>query len=179
MSDLALYARPYARALFELAQNDPKALERWQSYLAKLAAVANDKDVKAILTNPACNQKKLAQFLIEQLGNEINEQEANLLKLLAEKKRLLILPILHQAFKIMADQMQNVVQANLYSAAPLSEALQKEILTKLQAKLHKKVELKTAIDESLIGGLQLSVGDYVIDASVRGALHRLATDLLR
>ena len=171
------YARPYAKAAFEWAKETHQE-QSWQNLLTGLADVFNDVGLRPLLFNPKLGAPRLADVLIEILGHQLDAHQQNFLKLVASEQRFDLIPTMAQLFHELRAAANHQVTAEVTSAWELSASDQQRLIEKLAAKYHKKVQLHCQLDPSLIGGLHIKVGDEVIDASLRGKLEKLATQLI-
>jgi F-type H+-transporting ATPase subunit delta len=173
MAELSTLARPYAKAAFEfaLAAND---LASWSKQLANSASVAQAEKMTKVLTSPSLTSDQQAQHFIDVCGGELDGKAQNFVKVLAENKRLALLPniaVLYEEFKANREKSVDVEVATAFDLdAPLQEQLKKA----LSSKLDREVNLHTVIDKDLIGGVVIRAADVVIDNSVRGRLAKLA-----
>ena len=109
--------------------------------------------------------------------DKLDEPAVNLVKVLVEYGRLALMPDVAAAFEELKAQDEGVLDAEITAAAALSDAEVKTVVTRLQAKFGKKVEVSLKVDPEIIGGIKIIIGDTVIDASVRGQLQELAYTL--
>lgn len=173
MAELTTLARPYAKAVFAEAQ-EKGALDAWSADLALLAACVADTKLAAVLQHPALTAKQQAQTLIDVCGDKLNEAAKNLVTVLAENKRLMLLAEVSALYEEMKAQLQNTVDVVVTSAFPLSNEQSDKLAQALKARLQCDVRMTSEIDESLIGGAIIRAGDLVIDGSVTGKLSKLA-----
>ena len=177
MADINTIARPYAKAAFEVALDAGK-LEKWQDLLSLLAVVASDKNMQPLLSNPNIPSEKLAELLIDICGaKKVDEYGQNFLRLLAQNKRLNALPSIFLAYEDFKAEHEKSVTVTVKSVVDLSGKQIKQITSKLEAKLNRKINLKTEVDSSLLGGMIIEANDMVIDGSVRGKLQELGQAL--
>ncbi len=175
MSDLTTIARPYAKAAFDFAV-DKGALDQWVEMLAFTAEVANNEQVHELLTS-STSAKKLADIFVAVCGEQLDEFGQNLIKVMAENERLLALPDVYAEFLHLKQEHEKEITADVISATELSEQQQADIISKLEARLERKVKLNCSVDEALLGGVIIRAGDLVIDNSARGRLNRLSDAL--
>lgn len=173
MAELTTLARPYAKAVFAEAQ-EKSALDAWSSDLATLAAFAADADMAKVLVHPSLTAQQQAQALIDVCGDKLNDAAKNLVAVLAENKRLPLLPEIAALYEEFKAQLQNTVDVVVTSAFELSSEQAEKLAQALKAKLQCDVRMTSEIDESLIGGAIIRAGDLVIDGSVTGKLSKLA-----
>jgi F-type H+-transporting ATPase subunit delta len=179
MAENRTLARPYAKAAFELAR-DKGGLDAWNQALKLLAALSGDAGVRAMLTSPKATHALRAAIFAElcaKSGQVLDPQQTNFVKLLAENRRLPLLPEIAADYARLRADAENTLDVDLVAAMPVDAAEQKRISETLQKKLGRKVTLKYVEDKRLIGGAVIRAGDLVIDGSVRGKLSRLAAAL--
>jgi F-type H+-transporting ATPase subunit delta len=183
MADFGTVARPYAKALFDLARAEGK-LPEWSAALRAAAAVLADANAKRALANPGFDDGARAT-LVGSVATAIRGGDLlgggagmNLLRLLAENDRLPALPEIAAQFDALKAEAENKVKVTVTAATAVDGALAEQIKTALQQKLKRTVELTLAVDESLIGGAIIQADDMVIDGSVRTRLQRLTEKIV-
>jgi len=178
MAELSTLARPYAKAVFELAQAG-KSFPLWSKQLAAIAeAVAVPAVAKAIRA-PGVAKAELAAALIEALKGTLDAEGQSLLKLLAENGRLLIAPSLAAQYEQLRAEAEARVLVEITTAAPVAEAQKSVLSAAVTKKLNRAVDISWATDAALITGARIKAGDLVIDGSASGELERLKAALLR
>ncbi len=167
-------ATRYATALFELAREEGalKALEADTAALSE--ALGTSADLRAAIASPVVSREDQGR-VIAAVGAKLGLSGlmANALALMAEKRRLFVLP---QLLSNLADRIsaeKGEVTAEVTAATALSAAQSKKLAETLKAYCGKTVILKTTIDESLIGGLFVKLGSTMIDTSVKAKLAAL------
>jgi len=170
---LGIAAR-YASALFELAKEDDalKALEADTAALSD--ALALSADLREVIASPMVSredQSKALGAIAAKMG--LSGLMANTLALMADKRRLFVLPQLLTALTEMIATEKGEVTAEVTAARALSAAQSKKLAETLKARVGKTVKLKTTVDESLIGGLVVKLGSTMIDTSVKAKLAAL------
>ena len=176
MAELTTLARPYAKAVFDAAQ-DQNAVDQWDQALAFAAQVAADQEVKNILANPGLSEQRKAELFADCFEEPLPEALRNFLLILAENKRLPLLPEISALFSLYRADLERTVKMKVSTAFEMTEEQQQKLIEALSKKLERKVALETAVDQSLIGGVVVNTGDLVIDASVRGKLAKMARAL--
>lgn len=183
MADFGTIARPYAKALFDLAKAADE-LDGWSKALAAAAAVAGERAAHEYLSRPELGVDARAEFvgsLADSLpgGSVLGSQAGrNLLKLLAENDRLDALPEISAQFDRLKAEQENRVKVTLVAAGTVDAATAEQIAGALSKKLGRAVELELEVDESLIGGAVIRAEDMVIDDSVQTRLKRLTSALM-
>ena len=180
MSELTTIARPYAKAAFDFAveqsQQDVSAVEKWAEMLNFVAQVAKDEQIQQFLTS-SFSAQKVADTVISICGEQLDQYGQNLIRLMAENKRLTVLPAVFDEFQRYVEKYQATAEVKVISAQPLSATQQQKIAAAMEKRLSRKVKLNCSIDNSLIAGVIIRTDDFVIDGSSRGQLARLANEL--
>jgi len=176
MAELTTLARPYAKAVFAAAQ-DHNAVDQWDQALAFAGHVAADQEVKNILANPGLSELRKAELFADCFEEPLPEALRNFLLILAESKRLALLPEVSALFSLYRADLERMVDLKVSTAYEMTAEQQQHLIDALSRKLERKVTLEAATDQSLIGGVVVQTGDLVIDASVRGKLARMAKAL--
>jgi F-type H+-transporting ATPase subunit delta len=178
MTDFTTAARPYANAVYDIA-NQAGALDSWGDALANLSTLVSDVQMSELLNNPGMDKQQKGDMLIQVLGDKLGEQQKNLVKLMAENGRLSIMPDVRDQFEVARAKAENKVEAEVVSAFELTAQQTDELVNTLKNKLGCDVTLTTTVDESLIGGVVIKAGDTIIDASMKSQLDSLALSLGR
>jgi F-type H+-transporting ATPase subunit delta len=176
MPEKSTIARPYAKALFELALGQKK-LDAWSEGLALAAAVVADERVKKLLTSPHVTVEQLAELVIGVAGKKLDEQGRNFIRVLADNRRLGYLPEIAAIYDKLKAAEENTVDVMVTSAVPLDDEQQRRFSQAMSARLKRDVRLHCNVDSTLLGGAVLRAEDLVIDGSLRGRLERLSGEL--
>ncbi|MBI5330341.1 MAG: F0F1 ATP synthase subunit delta [Betaproteobacteria bacterium] len=172
----ATLARPYAEAVAKLASAG-NAWGAWSERLALLNAVCADAQLLTLAGNPAISSERVAEVVIGVCGSALGEEGANLVRLLAENKRLALLPEITTLFEDAKSAQDGQLIAHITSAFDLSPTQMAALVSRLESKFGRKIIATQSTDPDLIGGVVVQVGDEVMDASVRGGLEQLAVTL--
>ncbi|NDV90862.1 F0F1 ATP synthase subunit delta [Alteromonas sp. 345S023] len=175
MSELTTVARPYAKAAFDFAV-EKQAVAKWQEMLTFAGAVAENEEMHQLLTG-AVAADTLADIFTNVCGEQLDDHGQNLVKVLAENKRLAVLPEISTMFDAFKAEYDKEVEVDVTSATALNDAQQAELAASLEKRLARKVKLNCNVDPALIAGLVVKTGDTVIDGSVKSKLNRLADAL--
>ena len=174
MAELSTLARPYAEAVFRLAQ-EKNALGEWSGRLATLAAIVSDGQMQAVIADPNTSAARAAELI----GSIADTGEAgkSLLAVLAANDRLTLLPEIATQYEVLKAEAEGVLEATIVSALEMSDAQKADVMSALKAKFGRDVQATVEVDASLIGGAVITVGDQVIDGSVKGRLQKMAAAL--
>ncbi|MFM7481552.1 MAG: F0F1 ATP synthase subunit delta [Candidatus Methylopumilus sp.] len=173
MAEISTIARPYAVAAFNLAK-EKKALQEWSEMLEFLAQVSQDERMHTFINDSKVSDEDREKSLIEISAKRFNQYGENLIKLLIEYKRLNLLPEISAAFEALKATDEGTLEAEIIVASKPTDKEVDSLVKSLEKKFNKKIDAKVTIDEAIMGGTKVIVGDTVIDASVREQLKNLA-----
>lgn len=177
MAELTTLARPYAKAVFELASEqvtrDPKAFDRWSETLSALSTLVSDPLVADNLGHPSLSGSVLAQTFAGALGSAVDPEGMNLLRLLAEYRRLPVLPALREQYEALRAAAERRIEVEITSAAEVAPAQRKLLMEAIARRLDRTIEVTWKTDAALVGGAVIRAEDTVIDASIAGELDQL------
>ena len=173
MAELSTLARPYAKAAFEyaVAANE---LSAWSTQLMLAAAVSQASNIQNVLSSPSLTTAEQADKFIAVCGEEISSHMQNFIRVLAENKRLALLPQIASLYDEFKANREKSVDVEVSTAFDLDESLQAKLAQALTKQLDRDVNLQAVVDKSLLGGVIIRAADVVIDGSVRGRLNKLA-----
>jgi F-type H+-transporting ATPase subunit delta len=170
-------ARRYAEAAFELATRD-KALDAYGDGLDLAARMASDPAVLNVLRNPARPLRQRLEVVDALLAKRVPEPVFKLVGLLVERGKIDRIGAVAAEYRRLLNKERGIVEAVAKAAAPLNDKETEALREKLAKMTGQTVDLRVEVDESLIGGLTVRVGDTLYDASVRGRLERLRERLV-
>lgn len=177
MAEKATIARPYARAAFDYARAG-SALPVWSQFLATASAVATDPQVSDLIGSPKVTAAQLAKLVMDVAGAQSPANAANFAQLLADNRRLNLLPHIAAQYEQMRADAESTADVTLTSAVALSAEQQARFTAALTRRLKRTVRLHCSVDPTLVGGAVIRAGDFVIDGSLRGRLEKL-TNLMQ
>lgn len=176
MLEKTTIARPYAEAAFEQAQ-DEDALQSWTDLLSVLAATVSDSGMRALLHNPKVSAAQIVDIVNDVAGSAFSDSQANFVRILVDAERLQFAPEMKTLFDQKRLDAEGLARVEVISAYPLEDAQRERISEAMSRRLSRKIELSESTDEKLIGGAVIRNGDSVIDASIRGQLEELRSEL--
>lgn len=172
MVEKTTLARPYAKAIFELA-TESRNFDEWSNTLKLLKIIVEHDRVKRMLHDTSQNTQKMAEFFISVAGENLNEQGKNLVRTLASRRRLIILPEIEYLYTFFRNQAENILPAICITAIPLSKQQKEKFIEDFSKKFERKVEMSFQVRETMIGGFIVKAGDTIVDGTVRGQLKEL------
>jgi F-type H+-transporting ATPase subunit delta len=167
-------ARRYAEAILDLAQAE-NAVDAYRASLESLAAGISPEAIRA-LRNPSVPVKqRLAAIEAATKGHP--KAIRSLLLLLEQRDRIALLPDIARAYGDLVDRRAGIVKAKITTAVTLDASQQRAIVERLEKSSGHRLKAAFAVDESLIGGAVIQLGDHQVDASVRAQLSALGHSL--
>lgn len=174
MSNALTLARPYARAAFGLAREHGR-LAPWSNLLGFAATIAADARVQILLGHPKLTLDDTLGLLLP--VGEIDPNFRQYLAVLADNRRLALLPEIAAQFEQLRSEAERVVNVTVTSATPMAASEVETMTAALKRRFGSEIALTQAVDAELIGGAVIDAGDVVIDGSLRGKLARLQAAL--
>jgi len=171
MAELATIARPYAEALFRVAQSGN--LAAWSDLVTEMAQIAANPDFQALASNPKVSEQQVSDTLLALLKSPVGAEAKNFIAMLVENGRLALLPEIAAQFHALKNAQEGAADARITSAFALSDAQVTDLMAALEKKFGRKLNPSVTVDESLIGGVRVVVGDEVLDTSVRAKLQQM------
>jgi ATP synthase F1 delta subunit len=169
-------ARVYAEALFEVAREKGK-LDAIHEQLAQFAdAVAGSRDLQVFLFSPYFSSAEKRDG-IRRAVSGAEPELLNFLELLVEKHRMPVIFRIRRRFDELWAREKRQLEVRLTSAVELDPEIVRHVRDRIERQTDQKIELSSEVDESIIGGLVLQVGNMVVDASVRNKLERLRKEV--
>lgn len=176
-------ARPYARAVFDLAL-DNGCLQEWSDALNVLAIVSEDPQTQSLINDPNVQQNKRCEIIaaiVKELAptsvEKISQPFFDFLRLLAVENRLVAMADINTLYQEILADHQGQLDVNVISASELNEAQRARLKAALEKKFKLEVNIDYSCEKALMGGAIIRSGSWVIDGSVRGKLNRLSASL--
>lgn len=176
MAEIATIARPYAEAVFAMADKAGD-LAGWSQRLGSLAAITAHAEVRPLIGNPKVQGAQLVELVTSLAQGSLPAEAKSLVQTLVANGRLAVLPEVAAQFEALKNERESRVDAHITSAFELAPAELQSLVADLERRFKRKVHASVSVDRELIGGARVVVGDEVIDGSVRGKLAAVANAL--
>ena len=171
-------AEVYARALFEAAR-DNDVLDRVHDELGEFAdALGEERNLQVFLFSPYFSSEEKKDG-VKRIVSDADERLVNFLELLAERHRMPALFRIRRTFDAMWAEENKLLPVTVTSAVDLDEGLVNDIGKRIEEQTGRQVELSSKVDPGVLGGLQVRVGNMVLDATVRNRLEKLRKQVAR
>jgi F-type H+-transporting ATPase subunit delta len=169
-------ARVYGDALFDVAQEVGK-VDELRSELGDFAdALNSDRDLQVFFFSPYFSSQEKRDGIAKAIDGASEEFE-NFLGLLAEKHRMPAIFRVRSHYDDLWAEANKRLEVRITSAVPLSESVVKRVGDEIESQTDRKIDLEADVDEEILGGIVLRVGNMVLDASLREKLNRLRKEV--
>nr|WP_308691532.1 F0F1 ATP synthase subunit delta [uncultured Terrisporobacter sp.] len=170
-------ANRYAEALFQLSEEENITKEIYNELHDVVELIKNNKELDNVLKSPLVAKNEKTQLIEALFNNKINNDLKNFLKILVEKGRISSLKSIELTFKELLNDKHNIIEGTVISAIALTEKQVKELEEKLSKKYNKNVTLENEVDQSILGGVLVRLGNTQIDGSVKTRLNNIKDQL--
>lgn len=173
MAELATIARPYAEALFKAAGAGGAQL---MEQMSALAALAGDAGLRQYASNPKVSSQQVFELIVglaQGQGVQLGEQVSNLLRMVLDNGRLPALPEVNARFLELVNAQSGVRDALVESAFPIGDAELADLMLTLEKRFSGRLSAHVELRPELIGGVRVTVGDEVLDASVKARIEHM------
>lgn len=168
-------ARRYADAAFEIGRADG-TLETWERDLAALREALGDEQLRGLVEHPAVPFTEKEKVL-RRVASGVSREPLSLALLMIRRGRPGAIDAMVERFGELVRRERGISLAEVRTARPLDEEQRAAIAERLRSLTGDRIEMNETVDESLIGGVSVRIGDRLYDASVRSRLERLRTRL--
>jgi F-type H+-transporting ATPase subunit delta len=169
-------ARVYAEALFEAARDHDK-LDPMHDELDQFAdAMAENRDLQVFLFSPYFSTEEKREG-IQRVVVDADPELVNFLELLVEKHRMPAIFRIREQFDDLWAEANKRLEVTLTSAVELDPQIVERVGKEIERQTDRKIDLRSEVDEGILGGLRLQVGNMVLDASLRSKLDRLRKEV--
>ena len=176
---MSLLGKRYASALLSIA-DEKKAIDIYRQNLKNMVYYyENVPELDIFIKNPQINKEEKKRVLCEIMGKDTDENFLNFIKVLVDKERMNAIADILENYEVLANEKQNIVLIKVTSAMLLDDEQIESIKQKYKKNFEgSKIEIKNVIDESIIGGIKLEVGDKIVDATLKTKLKSLKEHIL-
>lgn len=172
-------ARRYASALFDLALEQGKIDDFEKELETVIKTVESSPELAAVLDNQLMEAYIKKDVVHQIFTGQVSDTTVDFLKVVLDKRREMYLKDIYNYFVAAANESRNLRDAEVVSARELTEADLAQVRAKLEQMTGKTIRLKSRVDQSIIGGLVVRIGDKIIDGSVTKRLELLKETLLQ
>jgi F-type H+-transporting ATPase subunit delta len=177
MSRAAVIAKRYAKALFEIAQQQNIVSVVEDELKAVVQAFESDPAIQKFLGYPNIDASKKTELLKSALNGKVSQLVLNTLQLLVERNRQDAIGEVSTAYTKIAGEALGQADATVFTAKSLDEAEMSKVVAEFGALVGKTIRAEQIVDPALLGGIQVRIGDRLYDGSLSGKLARLEKSL--
>ena len=170
-------ANRYADALFQLSEEENVSKDIYSELRDVVDIVKNNKDLDNVLKSPLVSKAEKIDLIEKIFSDKINRNLKNFLKILVEKGRISSLKSIELTFKQLLNDKNNIIEGTVISAIPMSDDKVKQLEENLSKKYNKNVTLENKVDETILGGVIVRLGNTQIDGSVKSRLDNIKDQL--
>jgi len=178
--ELSTIAKPYAQAIFEIAEKND-SLSDWSELLSTASAIMADNATQAFIASPGTSKDQkidlICALLEKATSRELSKQESALINIVLNNGRTDAFGSISSAFDSAVSNANQSKSFQVVSAFELTEAEEKAIVEDLTSKHKTTVNVDTVVDETLKGGVIIKEGDKVIDTSIKAKVDALSVSL--
>ena len=168
----------YATAVFDLAREGGEIASIEADVEALQAVLDESADLRALIASPVVTRDEQGRAIGALAGRmALTQTMQNTLSLMAQKRRLFVLPQLLAALSARIAEEKGEVTAEVSAPKALTKAQSEKLAKTLSANFGKNVKIRASVDEELIGGLVIRVGSKMIDTSIRSRLAALQNSM--
>jgi F-type H+-transporting ATPase subunit delta len=167
----------YAQALLEVCVERGEVDGVSESFDGMMAAMTGLPDLRVFLQSPQVRTQEKKELLRNVLGGKVEPVLLDFVELLIDKDRLLHVGDIHEEFQTLVERHRGLQRATVVTAIPLPDDLAEQLVARLERRIERKVILDKKVDPSVIGGVRVTVGDYILDGTVRAGLDELRATL--
>ena len=171
-------SRRYASALLSAAERGNFLDQIVEELQVVKVVLEHSRDLVQALRSPLVKGDKKIHILEEIFKDSIGEKLFIFFKLVARKKRAGLLPEIIDEFQVLLDDKRGIINVDITSAVTLSEEQSNELLSRLEVYTGKKIRPRMALNEALIGGVSVKIGDTIFDGTISHQLQRFREALV-
>ena len=175
-----LVSATYGDALFEVAVSQNEVDELYNEAQAVLKAVSDNEELMELLNHPKIVKEEKISVIENTFGKFVSREMTGFLVTIVDKDRCRFIPEILEYFTGKVKEYKHIGVAYVTTPMELSESSRKKIVDKLlKTTDYREFEMNYAVDESLIGGMVIRIGDRVVDSSIKHKLESLSRELIK
>jgi len=176
---LIIVAKRYSSALMKLASNDAELNGIYENLVLVYESMDASCEMKTFISHPSIAKPDKKEVLAEIFGDKVSKDVLNFLYILLDRNRFFALGAIINSLKDSMNKKYNILVIRAISAVELSKEMKEKLSQKLEAIYQKEINLDTQVDENLIAGMILKIGDKTIDGSVKTRLDSMKRALIQ
>ncbi len=173
-----ILSKRYAKALIELAKSNDMLDVFYNNLTEVLEIYKNSLSLQSTISLPTVDKEEKKEILKNILNNKVNKTVLNFLYVLIDFNRFEMLETIVYCFKEETDKIKNILNAKVVSSTDFNEDMKKRLQEKLERKTNKKINVEYTTDNSLIAGFILTIGEKVVDLSLKNQIIQIKKQLI-
>lgn len=170
-------ASRYAEALFQVGEDTNSTTELYEELKAIVDILKSNKDFYGVLKSPLVGKLDKKSLVEKVFAGQISANLNNFLKIMIDKERVSAIEAVEKSFKELLNEKNNVIEGIAITAVAMSKDDIKELEAKLSSKYNKNVTLENQVDQSILGGVLVRLGNEEIDGTVKSRLSKMKDQL--
>lgn len=171
--------RRYALAIYEIAEKKGKVNEYLKDLREICDLIDNNKELKQVIRHPQINTTKKKQLFVDVFKGKIDEELLSFMIILIEKNRMLYLKEKLNQMEIIDLERKNIIKGIVKTAIPILPEELEKLKTIFEEKYDKTIIFNTEVDKSILGGVYVSVGNDVIDGTIKSKIEEMKELMLK
>ncbi len=167
----------YAEALFQVGEENNNTDKLYQELKEVVDVISSNKDLNGVMKSPLVGKEDKKNLIDVILKGQISPEMNNFLKIVIDKDRVLALQSIEKSFKELLNEKNNVLEGTAITAVAMEDSELTNLEAKLSNKYNKKVTLKNIVDETILGGVLVRLGNEEIDGTVKTRLSKMKENL--
>lgn len=167
----------YAQALLDVCIEQQLVDGVSESFDGMMSALAGQSGLRVFLQSPQVRTEEKKELLRKVLADQVEPVLLDFVELLIDKDRLIHIADIHEEFQNLVEKHQGLQRARVVTAVPLPADQEAELVAKLEAHTTNRIILEKKVDPSVLGGVCVTLGDKILDGTVRAGLDELRTTL--
>ena len=170
-------ANRYAEALFQIGEEENKTDNLYNELKEVSSLITTNNDLNNVMKSPLVSKNEKIQLIDTLFAGKIDNDLKNFFKILVEKGRITSVEAIEATYKELLNEKNNILEGYVISAVPMDNEKIKELETELSKKYNKNVTLENEVDQSILGGVLVRLGNTQIDGSVKTRLNNIKDQL--
>ena len=168
-----LVSKNYARALFDLAVEEERVDETGDEIKAIVSILKSEKNFYEFFITPLVSKQEKIDLVEKAFGGRVSGISENFLKVLIENGRTGVVEAVSSFYQKLRLEHFNMVEATAFTVIPMTDIQKQKLVEKLENETGKKVIFKNEINQDLLGGMLIKIGEKEIDGTVLNRLRNL------
>lgn len=167
----------YAEALFQVGEEANSTTKLYEELNAVVDTLKSNKDFYSVLKSPLVGKGDKKNLVENVYGKQLSDSLNNFLKIIIDKDRVSAIEAVQNSYKELLNEKNNIIEGTAITAVAMSQEEMKQLEAKLSSKYNKNVTLENKVDESILGGVLVRLGNEEVDGTVKTRLTNMKDQL--